>query len=350
MKLTSPARPASGEVHYSASYFPVDGVEAVFPALRQRALAPGGRLYGLAAAAAVGGLTLLDPHARRGRERRALAEFEAAVGGMFLAAETASALHTAAIADGEVVPSPAARALRGLGGLVVGGAVAAVALRAIGLNDRIDGAVVRGLQRVGVPAPRVALAAATSLAMLLANEDARRTRRDAVELAVTGPASLDEDTVDEVEPEATAELPVEVRVLLETLLDPALAEGRELPGAAALRAQLPHVRTVASMAEAIRDEDEVPDWTPLVVETDGPVDRAVPHDHVWPVRGRFAVGEDGHEVELRLQVIDGELGALVITLPADEDADPDAWDAFQELQAFPGVEDLTFQVDGERRD
>ncbi|MBD4642954.1 hypothetical protein GUG48_10890, partial [Xanthomonas citri pv. citri] len=48
--------------------------------------------------------------------------------GTFLAAETASALHTAAIADGEVVPSPAARALRGLGGLAVGGAAAAVAL------------------------------------------------------------------------------------------------------------------------------------------------------------------------------------------------------------------------------
>ena len=52
MKLTSPARPASGEVHHSASYVPLEGAEAVFPALRQRALAPGGRLYGLAAAAA----------------------------------------------------------------------------------------------------------------------------------------------------------------------------------------------------------------------------------------------------------------------------------------------------------
>lgn len=130
MKLPSPAPSAPGEVHHSASSVPVDGVEAVFPALRQRALAPGGRLYGLAAAAAVGGLTLLDPHARRGRERRALAELEAAVSGTFLAAETANALHTAAIADGEVAPSPAARALRGLGGLAVGGAVAAVALRA----------------------------------------------------------------------------------------------------------------------------------------------------------------------------------------------------------------------------
>ena len=88
MKLPSPAPSAPGEVHHSASSVPVDGVEAVFPALRQRALAPGGRLYGLAAAAAVGGLTLLDPHARRGRERRALAELEAAVSGTFLAAET----------------------------------------------------------------------------------------------------------------------------------------------------------------------------------------------------------------------------------------------------------------------
>lgn len=350
MKLPSPAPSAPGEVHHSASSVPVDGVEAVFPALRQRALAPGGRLYGLAAAAAVGGLTLLDPHARRGRERRALAELEAAVSGTFLAAETANALHTAAIADGEVAPSPAARALRGLGGLAVGGAVAAVALRTTGLNDRVDGAVVRGLQRVGVPAPRVALAAAASLAMLLANEDARRTRRDAVELAVTGPAGLDEDPVDEVEPEATAELPVEVRVLLETLLDPALAEGRDLPGAEALRSQLPHARTVASVAEAIREAGEVPDWVPLVVQTDDDVRRAVPNDCVWPVRGRFASGSaGGHELELRLQVIDGEIGALTVTLPADAEADSDAWDAFQEIESFPGVEDLTFHVDGDRR-
>ena len=338
MKLPSPAPSVPGEVHHSASSVPVDDAEAVFPALRQRALAPGGRLYGLAAAAAVGGLTLLDPHARRGRERR------------FLAAETAGALHTAAIADGEVAPSPAARALRGLGGLAVGGAVAAVALRATGLNDRIDGAVVRGLQRVGVPAPRVALAAAASLAMLLANEDARRTRRDAVELAVTGPAGLDEDTVDEVEPEATAELPVEVRVLLETLLDPVLAEGRDLPGAEALRSQLPHARTVTSVAEAIRDAGEVPDWVPLVVQTDDDIRRAVPNDCVWPVRGRFASGSaGGHELELRLQVIDGEIGALTVTLPADAEADSDAWDAFQEIESFPGVEDLTFHVDGDRR-
>ena len=348
MKLPSPAPSAPGEVHHSASSVPVDNAEAVVPALRQRALAPGGRLYGLAAAAAVGGLTLLDPHARRGRERRALAELEAAVSGTVLAAETANALHTAAIADGEVAPSPAARALRGLGGLAVGGAVAAVALRATGLNDRIDGAVVRGLQRVGVPAPRVALAAAASLAMLLANEDARRTRRDAVELAVTGPAGLDEDTVDETE--ATAELPVEVRVLLETLLDPALAEGRDLPGAEALRSQLPHARTVTSVAEAIREAGEVPDWVPLVVQTDDDVRRAVPNDCVWPVRGRFASGSaGGHELELRLQVIDGEIGALTVTLPADAEADSDAWDAFQEIESFPGVEDLAFHVDGDRR-
>ena len=350
MKLPFSARPASGEVHHSASYFPLDDPAAAFPALRQRALAPGGRLYGLAAAAAVGGLTLLDPHARRGRDRRALAELEAAVSGTFLAAETASALHTAAIADGELVHSPAARALRGLGGLAAGGAVAAVALRATGLNDRIDGAVVRWLQRVGVPAPRAALAGTAALAMLLANEEARRSRRDAVELAFTGPGGLDEDALDDVEPEATAELPVEVRVLLETLLDPALAEGRDLPGAEALRSQLPHVRTVASVAEAIREAGAVPDWVPLVVETDDDVRLAVPHDCVWPVRGRFDSGSaGGHELELRLQVVDGEIGALTVTLPVDAEADSDAWDAFQEIESFPGVEDLSFHVDGDRR-
>ena len=41
MKLPSPAPSAPGEVHHSASSVPVDGVEAVFPALRQRALVHG---------------------------------------------------------------------------------------------------------------------------------------------------------------------------------------------------------------------------------------------------------------------------------------------------------------------
>lgn len=344
MKLPLSARPDSDEVRYSASCSPL--VDDASPALRQRALAPGGRLYGLAAAAAVGGLTLLDPHARRGRDRRALAELEAAVSGTFLAAETASALRTAGITEGEVVPSPAARARRVLGGLAAGGAAAAVALRATDLNDRIDGAAVRWLRRVGVPAPRAALAGVAALMMLVANEEARRSRRDAVATAFAWPAGSDEDG----EPETTAELPVEVRVLLETLLDPALAEGRDLPGAQALRAQLPHVRTVASVAEAIRDAGEVPDWVPLVVETDDDVARAVPNDHVWPVRGRFDAGSaGGHELELRLQVIDGEIGALTVTLPADAEADTDAWDAFQEIESFPGVEDLSFHVDGDRR-
>ena len=139
-------------------------------------------------------------------------------------------------------------------------------------------------------------------------------------------------------------------MLLETLLDPALAEGRDLPGAEALRSQLPHARTVTSVAEAIREAGEVPDWVPLVVQTDDDVRRAVPNDCVWPVRGRFASGSaGGHELELRLQVIDGEIGALTVTLPADAEADSDAWDAFQEIESFPGVEDLTFHVDGDRR-
>ena len=127
-------------------------------------------------------------------------------------------------------------------------------------------------------------------------------------------------------------------------------EGRDLPGAEALRSQLPHARTVASVAEAIREAGEVPDWVPLVVQTDDDVRRAVPNDCVWPVRGRFASGSaGGHELELRLQVIDGEIGALTVTLPADAEADSDAWDAFQEIESFPGVEDLAFHVDGDRR-
>lgn len=48
-------------------------------------------------------------------------------------------------------------------------------------------------------------------------------------------------------------------------------------------------------------------------------------------------------------MIDGEIGALTVTLPADAEADSDAWDAFQEIESFPGVEDLAFHVDGDRR-
>ena len=98
------------------------------------------------------------------------------------------------------------------------------------------------------------------------------------------------------------------------------------------------------------ESGRIPVVSSVAPEIDDDVRRAVPNDCVWPVRGRFASGSaGGHELELRLQVIDGEIGALTVTLPADAEADSDAWDAFQEIESFPGVEDLAFHVDGDRR-
>lgn len=141
----------------------------------------------------------------------------------------------------------------------------------------------------------------------------------------------------------TAPLPREMRTLVETLLDRSRAEGRDLPGADALRAQLPHVRTVAD-ALPVDDEDGI-DWLPLVVESDVELDRAVPHDFTWPVRGRFT--EEGQPFELTLLVIDGELGGLTIA-PEDEDDIAD-WDEIPAVTAWPGLDELTFRVDGPRR-
>lgn len=173
---------------------------------------------------------------------------------------------------------------------------------------------------------------------------AETDRRPAVEDAYVPLAT---DVTDEADDAVeTAPVPVEARVLVETLLDPTLFEGRDLPGAAALRAQLPHMRTVADAVRIPADGDaEGIDWLPLVVEAEEDVERAVPHDFTWPVRGHFT--HEGQPFELTLVVIDGELGAL--TVSPDEESGRLVWDEIPTVQTWPGVHQLSFEVDGERR-
>ena len=340
--MTFPSLPGASARHHEFGVFPEAPLtdEADLSGLRPTALAPGGRLYGVLAAAAAAGLTLVDPRELNDLERTGLHRVLAGFTGVYAAAETASAARTASLASsrGRGLVGVVGRTLLGLGAGVGAGVLT---LKGAGLNDRVDATITQALTRWGVPAPRLLLAGVSAVALLVANRDARRARTEANLTALLADAQpqdledLEQDLVD---------LPVEARILLDTLLDPALFDGTVLPGAAALRAQLPHAKTSAA-ALGDPEDDEVADWLPIVVDTDQPVDHAVPNDATWPVRGRFT--SDGAEFEVTLRVIDGELGALAIE-PVDAQ-DPDAWDALQSLLAWPAVDGLAFHVDSTGR-
>ena len=255
------------------------------------------------------------------------------------------------------------------GGTLTAGAIAALVREALRRRAEQRVALERREAVESLAGPALA-AAGTVVSAALAARAARRRRQEddaALDAVVPVPVllgdPLDEDAepldlsllededIEEMDfpdegPVETAPLPLEAVVLVETLLDPALAEGRDLPGAAALRDQLPFVRTVAEALPDVDGEDPVPDWMPLVVEAEDEVELAVPHDFTWPVRGRF-VSDDGQTFELTLLVIDGELGSLVVS-PV-EDPEQEEWDEIPAPGAWPGVHELTFHVDGERR-
>lgn len=312
-------------------------------ATRPGFLRPGSRSYGLLTAAGMGALSLLDPSEGDAQQRRTVNRIIAAATAAYGAAELRASLDEGALAAG-VAPRCTTRLRNGLiglaGGAAAGGLVALAPAvyakwdaKSMDLLDRIGAT---GLARkAGLTHPRAAMAALGVAAALLGNAAARRAHRDAVEQGAL--LRVMDDMPEGEEGLAQIPVPAAARVLLETLLDPALAEGAALPGAAALRAQLPHTRAVEQQPGV-----EFTDWLPLVVDAETPLVRAVPHDFTWPVRGRFV--HEGEEFELRLRVVDGELGALEVE-PVDQNSD-EAWEARATLESWPSPEELTFAVDG----
>ena len=331
------------------AHAPMPGEPAAYlpkRATRPGFLRPGSRSYGLLTAAGTGALSLLDPSAGDAAQRRTVNRVIAAATGVIGAAELRAALDDVALGTG-IAPRRSTRLRNTLLGVAGGGAAAGLVALAPAVYAKWDAKTMELLDRVGATAlahragwhhPRAAMAALGVAASVLNNVSARRTHREAVQqgalLHVMDPAP---EGADQGGPTVQVPVPAAARVLLETLLDPALAEGAALPGAAALRAQLPHTKAVEQHPGA-----GYTNWLALVVDPETPLVRAVPHDFTWPVRGRFT--HAGEDFELRLRVVDGELGALEID-PADLGSDA-AWEVRATLETWPSPEELTFSVDG----
>lgn len=317
-------------------------------ATRPGFLRPGSRSYGLLAAAGLGGVSLLDPSAGDAAQRQAVNRIIAAFTGVYGAAELRAAMDEAAIGSG-LTPRFGTRLRNSLVGLAGGGAAAGLVALAPAVYAKWDAKSMDLLEKVGATGlaekaglthPRAAMAVIGVLGALAGNALARSSYRAAVEQGTSLRVLDDMSEGGAIGEDEQIPVPAAARVLLETLLDPALTEGAVIPGASALRAQLPHTTAVMPAAGA-----EFTDWLPLVVDPETPLVRAVPHDFTWPVRGRFT--HEGEEFELRLRVVDGELGALEVE-PVDEIADS-AWEARATLAAWPSPEELTFSVDGSER-
>ena len=234
-----------------------------------------------AAAAVVGGISLIEPRRLGPWSRAAYRIGVAGVSGL-LTADTTT--------EEEALLSPS------LDGVLTGAAT----LGLMDLGEHLDGALVDLMRRRGISRPRLVLAgigAAGTLALY-----ALEARRSAAQVE-------SEDWFSQESDEEDRELPAPARDLVALLLaEPEDGEG--LPGAPTLRAQLPLARTHGPAEEA----SEV--WL-TVPET---VERAVPRHQTWPVRGTFT--QQGHRFQLELQIDDGTLSMLSV-FPSDEVQHPE---------------------------
>lgn len=200
-------------------------------------------------------------------------------------------------------------------GIVTGG----VTLGLMDVLERVDGSVVDGLQKLGVPHPRPVLAvlgAAGAAAMVALPSLA--------ELAPHGRSV--EEMFDQPD---SSELPGEVAALIEALLaDP--PEGPAPAGAEVLRAQLPRTR-VLDPGYAGAD---------VTLHVEEPERLAVPRQQTWPVTGHFRRGAIGYA--LMLHIHEGRLSMLSVMVPGDE---PRLEHALEMLAlpgfVLPGPEEIT---------
>lgn len=266
-----------------------------------------GRLLRLSAAAgAVGALTLVEPRALGPWRRGAYRVGVAVVSGLL-------------VADTSREDQPLLDPVRD--GIVSGG----VTLGLMEMLERVDGAIVDGLRRVGVTRPRpllAALGAAGTAAMYLLPSLEDQGQRWG--------------TIDELfgEPE-TVDLTREARDLIVALLAP--ADGADLPGAAALREQLARARSV----------DPGYLSSDVQIEVEDPERLAVPRNQTWPVTGAFTRG--GLRYLLQLQIDQGRLGLLAVAVADDE---PRTEQALEQLAApgfvLPSPEELTLHLETDR--
>ncbi|WP_084077829.1 hypothetical protein [Demequina sp. NBRC 110057] len=229
--------------------------------------------YGVASAAALAALTLVEPRRLSVGGRLA---YRAAIAGVTAWSTWAETRDTAPF-----LLTPATRA-----GLTVGAAGLAFGIAEAG--EATDARLADALARRGVARPRAVMAGATALLSLATWKWADRT------------AAADEPLIDLEEETVLIDLPESIRRVTARLL-----EATEDWGAPELREQLAVARLVTYSWTDPLDESS---YQPFAIPQDAP--RAVPGDARFPVVGRFE--DDGHAFTVSLQVSDGHLEAIQV--------------------------------------
>jgi hypothetical protein len=260
-------------------------------------------VFAAASTAAVVVLTLIDPRRLDG------------------AAQAAYRLATAAFAGGYVaatVPAdlPVRTETRAAVGLATGGITVGLADQAEALDARISD----WLRGRGVGRPRWAMAGLGAAAVVAGHAwDRAGMQRLRAALEAAGNADAD----DELRP-----VTPEVRSVLEALL----VDG--VPGVDALRRQLGSVRERVQGAGFVTDV-----W----FEVDEEAPRISPRTQVWPVTGLFQ--QDGTWLEAQLQVHQGRLESLSLSLADDQAGGEPDWEAPERLDRWPRVDELEIVVE-----
>lgn len=274
--------------------------------------------FGALSAAAIGGLTLIEPRTLGGGARAAYRIATAAISGAYTATTVP-------------LDAPLDVAQRASIGVAAGGATLGLADPLEALDARmVDWLAARGVRRprwwlAGISAAIVAAGWAADRAELRGLQRALQEHADRLE---------DEPPLGPVDPA--------VRAILGVLLRP------EVPGAEALRLQLESVQQqnlgVPEGLPADVLDGVFPTDVYLTVDEDAP--RITPRTQLWPVTARFSL--DGAVFEIQLQIHEGRLGSLSIMV-ADETFGPDSDMDYEEviglLTAWPDVSDLQIRTE-----
>ncbi|GAA1667546.1 hypothetical protein GCM10010977_13930 [Citricoccus zhacaiensis] len=279
--------------------------------------------FAAASAAAIGGLTLVEPRHLGPGAQAAYRITTAAITGAYTAATLpagATAGMPARYTDGprgEFIP---------LGDIGRGSAALAAGGLTLGLAEplgALDARITDWLTERGVRRPRWWMAG-IGVAMVAAGWASDRAEARALQRVLQQGA--DESTDDG----GHGPVGPAVAAVLDALLVPGV------PGTEALRIQL---QTVEQQGTAGQQDAGFSTDAFLVVHPDTP--RITPRTQTWPVKARFQRGEAVFEVEL--QIHEGRLESLAIMLAEEmysPESEVDQDEAIDSLTAWPAIEEL----------
>lgn len=276
--------------------------------------------FAAASAAALGGLTLIEPRHLGPGAQAAYRITTAAITGAYTAATLPAGTTVGMPArytdgpSGQFIP---------LGTIGRGSAALAAGGLALGLADpleALDARITGWLTERGVRRPRWWMAG-VGVAMVAADWALDRAELRSLQRAQESTLQNFEDTNEDLSPADPA---------MVTVLDALLQPG--VPGVEALRVQLDSAQQRDAEAGFMTDAY-------LAVGEDSP--RIAPRTQVWPVKARFQRGDAVFEVEL--QIHDGRLESLAIMLAEEmysPESEVDQDEAIDSLTAWPAVEEL----------